>query len=84
MTSSRGKEDQKAKRKRHRSFDGDPQPTIKFARSSDYEQTMTEALNICISSASSLQIRAPGEPHRVETWNYRNDEVLGAQQYTRL
>ena len=78
MTSLREKSDHKAKRKRHRSIDGDPQPTIKLTRSSGYEQTLTETLNICISSTSNLQIGAPGVPHRVETWNFRNDEDLGA------
>lgn len=83
-SSSDGNSDGKTKRKRHRSSDGDPhQPILKLARSYE-ETTLTETLNICISSASSLQIGAPGETHRVETWNCRNDQVLGAQQYTRL
>lgn len=86
-SSSDGKSDEKIKRKRQRSIDGDSnQPLLKFARSTSYQETrtLTETLNICISSASSLQIGAPGDTHRVETWNCRNDQVLGAQQYTRL
>lgn len=86
-SSSDGKSDDKLKRKRHRSIDGEQnQPLLKLARSTSYDErrTLTDTLNICISSASSLQIGAPGDTHRVETWNCRNDQVLGAQQYTRL